>query len=168
MKGRKAWGSFQNKIPVTLVQSLQDSDLKGQSFLLDGTTRQARSTFNCTCALKEKLPVNLVVLCNNRNKRTWFHPPLEKTGVCPVSCSSTLAALVSLSPLSPTQMFKQSLRMRTSLMGFSFFSPWSWGGGERNKISNSEKGNKFDTTTKTQSSHTFLAAAMLTKQRDSG
>lgn len=55
------------------------------------------------------------------------HSPLEKTGVCPVSCSSTLAARVSLSPLSPTQMFRQSLRMRSSLMGFSFFSPWSCG-----------------------------------------
>lgn len=51
--------------------------------------------------------------------------PLEKTGVCPVSCSNTLAARVSLSPLSPTQMFRQSLRMRSSLMGFSFFSLWS-------------------------------------------
>ncbi|TNN51955.1 hypothetical protein EYF80_037862 [Liparis tanakae] len=51
----------------------------------------------------------------------------EKTGVCPVSCSSTLAARVSLSPLSPTQMFRQSLRMRSSLMGFSFFSPCSCG-----------------------------------------
>lgn len=50
--------------------------------------------------------------------------PLEKTGVCPVSCSRTLAARVSLSPLSPTQMLRHSLRMRSSRMGFSF-SPWS-------------------------------------------
>lgn len=61
------------------------------------------------------------------DQRSWTEDgPLEKTGVCPVSCSSTLAARVSLSPLSPTQMFRQSLRMRSSLMGFSFFSPWSW------------------------------------------
>ena len=53
--------------------------------------------------------------------------PLEKTGVCPVNCSSTLAALVSLSPDSPTQMFKQSLRMRSSLMGLVlFFLSLSW------------------------------------------
>ena len=48
------------------------------------------------------------------------HSPLENTGVWPVSCSSTLAARVSLSPLSPTQMLRQSLRMRSSRMGFSF------------------------------------------------
>jgi len=52
----------------------------------------------------------------------------EKTGCCPVNCSNTLAALVSLSPDSPTQMFRHSLRMCRSRMEFfdlsltSFFS----------------------------------------------
>lgn len=64
------------------------------------------------------------IRCNNvRDGKS--HLPLEKTGVWPVSCSSTLAARVSLSPLSPTQMFRHSLRMRSSLIGFSFFSLWS-------------------------------------------
>ena len=54
--------------------------------------------------------------------------PLEKTGVWPVSCSSTLAALVSLSPDSPTQMLTHSLVMPSWRITFlllslgSFFS----------------------------------------------
>ncbi len=43
---------------------------------------------------------------------------LEKTGCWPVRDSSTLAARVSLSPDSPTQMLRHSLRMRTSRMEF--------------------------------------------------
>jgi hypothetical protein len=42
----------------------------------------------------------------------------EKTGVWPVKDSKTLAARVNLSPLSPTQMFKHSLRILTSLIQF--------------------------------------------------
>ena len=56
-------------------------------------------------------------------KRSW---PLENTGVCPVSCSSTLAALVSLSPLSPTPMLTHNFLILTSRMGFvDFFSLFS-------------------------------------------
>lgn len=65
---------------------------------------------------------------------------LEKTGCWPVSCSNTqkirvlivplsgykgkftFAALVSLSPDSPTQIFKHNLRMCKSLMGFFVLS----------------------------------------------
>merc|ERR1712047_62668 len=48
---------------------------------------------------------------------------LEKTGVWPVKDSKTFAARVSLSPDSPTQMFKHNLRILNSLMGFfAFFS----------------------------------------------
>lgn len=53
--------------------------------------------------------------------------PLEYTGVCPVSASSTLAARVSLSPLSPTQTFKQSfmiLRSRITLPFASSYRNW--------------------------------------------
>lgn len=49
--------------------------------------------------------------------------PLESTGVCPVNCSTTFAALVSLSPLSPTQILMMSFATLISRMGFwSFFS----------------------------------------------
>jgi len=37
--------------------------------------------------------------------------PLEATGTCPVSVSNTFDALVSLSPDSPTQMFRTSFSM---------------------------------------------------------
>ena len=39
------------------------------------------------------------------------------TGVCPLSCSSTLAALVNLSPDSPTEMLRTSFWIRSSRMG---------------------------------------------------
>jgi hypothetical protein len=49
--------------------------------------------------------------------------PLEKTGVWPLSCSRTLAALVRRSPLSPTEMLSTSFCTLISLIGFdSFFS----------------------------------------------
>jgi hypothetical protein len=54
--------------------------------------------------------------------------PFEKTGVWPVNCSKTFAALVSLSPDSPTQMLTHNFVMRKVLMTFlllsfgSFFS----------------------------------------------
>ena len=44
--------------------------------------------------------------------------PLEYTGCCPVNCSRTLAARVSLSPLSPTQMFRTNFLICSSFMGF--------------------------------------------------
>lgn len=51
--------------------------------------------------------------------------PLEKTGCCPVRDSKTLAALVSLSPDSPTQMFRQSFWIRMDRITlFVFFSTW--------------------------------------------
>ena len=43
---------------------------------------------------------------------------MEKTGDWPVNCSNTLAALVNLSPDSPTQMLTHNLRMRNVLMTF--------------------------------------------------
>jgi len=61
------------------------------------------------------------------------HLALLKTGCCPVRDSSTLAALVSLSPDSPTQMLRQSLRIRTSRIGFFAFSV---GILKRGKVSN--------------------------------
>merc|ERR1712113_1269805 len=45
---------------------------------------------------------------------------LEKQGSCPLSCSRTLEARVSLSPDSPTQIFRHSFSMRISHMGFFF------------------------------------------------
>jgi len=45
---------------------------------------------------------------------------LEKTGLCPVSCSKTLAPRVSLSPDSPTHKFKQSLAILISFITFCF------------------------------------------------
>lgn len=47
---------------------------------------------------------------------------MEYTGCCPVSASSTLAARVSLSPLSPTQMFRHSFMIRRSRMTFPLAS----------------------------------------------
>ena len=44
--------------------------------------------------------------------------PFEKTGVCPVSCSNTLAALVNLSPDSPTQISTHNFLILNSLIGF--------------------------------------------------
>jgi hypothetical protein len=44
------------------------------------------------------------------------------TGVCPLNCSNTFAALVNRSPLSPTEMFNTSLSMRSSRMGFELLS----------------------------------------------
>ena len=51
------------------------------------------------------------------NERTVYRA-FEKTGCCPVNCSNTLAARVSLSPDSPTQMFRHNLRILTSRMTF--------------------------------------------------
>lgn len=45
---------------------------------------------------------------------------LEGTGFCPVRSSNTLLALVSLSPDSPTLMFRTSFSILISRMGFSF------------------------------------------------
>merc|ERR1719223_1170858 len=47
---------------------------------------------------------------------------LEKTGCCSVSCSNTLAARVSRSPLSPTQIFRTSFSTRICLIGLSDLS----------------------------------------------
>eukprot|EP00397_Hematodinium_sp_SG-2012_P055738 GEMP01068242.1.p1 GENE.GEMP01068242.1~~GEMP01068242.1.p1 ORF type:complete len:272 (+),score=65.20 GEMP01068242.1:280-1095(+) len=55
------------------------------------------------------------------NERTVYRA-LEKTGACSVSCSSTLAARVSLSPLSPTEMLMTSFSMRIDRMGLSDLS----------------------------------------------
>merc|ERR1719188_2305178 len=44
-------------------------------------------------------------------KERTVYRALEKTGCCPVNDSNTLAALVSLSPDSPTQMLRHSLRI---------------------------------------------------------
>src|SRR3989338_7218350 len=52
------------------------------------------------------------------NVRTVYRA-LEKTGVWPVSCSSTLDARVSRSPLSPTQQLTTSFSIWTPRMGFS-------------------------------------------------
>jgi len=52
----------------------------------------------------------------------WSGRDILYTGVCPLSCSSTLAALVSLSPDSPTEMFMTSFWMRSSRMGFALLS----------------------------------------------
>lgn len=92
-----------------------------------------RRTSQCSGLKGQKLFPEYALKCSGKVKSSSMFSkcinnsrlPLEKTGVWPVSCSSTLAARVSLSPLSPTQMFRHSLRMRNSLMGFSFFSPWS-------------------------------------------
>ena len=43
--------------------------------------------------------------------------PLEKTGCCPLSCSSTLAARVKRSPLSPTEMLSVSFSILSAFMG---------------------------------------------------
>ena len=51
------------------------------------------------------------------------------TGCCPVSCSNTLDALVSLSPDSPTQMFRHSFMIRNSRITLFFclsLEPCSW------------------------------------------
>ncbi len=54
--------------------------------------------------------------------------PFEKTGCWPVSCSNTLAALVNLSPDSPTQISTHNFLILKSLITFlvlsfgSFFS----------------------------------------------
>ena len=47
---------------------------------------------------------------------------MENTGCWPVSCSNTLAALVNLSPDSPTQMLTHNLRMRSCLITFLVLS----------------------------------------------
>lgn len=51
---------------------------------------------------------------------------LLNTGCWPVNCSSTFAARVSLSPLSPTQIFKHNFWIRISRMGFADFSFFSF------------------------------------------
>jgi hypothetical protein len=55
-------------------------------------------------------------------KERTVYLALENTGVCPVNCSSTFAALVNRSPDSPTQMFRQSLRIRVSRIVFFVFA----------------------------------------------
>ena len=44
------------------------------------------------------------------------------TGVCPLSCSSTFAALVNLSPDSPTEILRTSFWIRSSRIGFADLS----------------------------------------------
>ncbi len=48
--------------------------------------------------------------------------PLDVTGDCPVSCSSTFVARVNLSPLSPTLMLMQSFSIFNFFMGLIFSS----------------------------------------------
>ena len=48
------------------------------------------------------------------------------TGVCPLNCSSTFAARVSLSPDSPTEMLRTSFWIRSSFIGFEDLSAAPW------------------------------------------
>ncbi len=72
--------------------------------------------------------INLSVYHHPYIYPTWvqvfqdFDLPFEKTGVWPVSCSSTLAARVNLSPDSPTQILRHSFIIRRSLIVLFFFS----------------------------------------------
>jgi hypothetical protein len=65
----------------------------------------------------------------NCNRKKFIRQlPFEKTGVWPVNCSNTFAALVSLSPDSPTQILTHNLVILNVLITFlllsfgSFFS----------------------------------------------
>ena len=64
------------------------------------------------------LKAGYAVTQSSNNLKLWN---FTKSLSLPVSCSKTLAALVSLSPDSPTQMLRQSLRILVSLIGFLAF-----------------------------------------------
>merc|ERR1711946_87954 len=59
---------------------------------------------------------NFFITADTKERTVYL--AFEKTGCWPVSCSKTLVALVSLSPDSPTQMFRHNLRIRRSRIMF--------------------------------------------------
>lgn len=127
--------SYNSWIQKQLLNFIRKSDMTAQSscqnlliFCLQEMANRPNTTcFGCRrhcfhfCSLYFVLvwkPDKLKIRQENCSEETQWKIPLEKTGLWPVSCSNTFEALVSLSPDSPTQMFRQSFTMRRSRMGF--------------------------------------------------